>query len=108
MPQRKTVNTLLLYKSVNPKTYCDFKTGTIKYELGKVVTCPDWDEKFIGECGHGLHLSPTPYFALEFNDGKVLKCKVKICDCRTVKNPRYPTKVRCKQVEVLEEVKGLF
>lgn len=99
---------IILYKSVNPDTYCDFKTGKIKYEIGTTVICPDWDEKFTGECGYGLHLSPTPYFALAFNDGKVLKCRVKISDCRTVKNPQYPTKVSCKQVEVLEEVKGLF
>ena len=99
---------IILYKSVNPETYCDFRTGQIKYEIGKTIICPDWDENFTGECGYGLHLSPTPFMALKFNGGKVLKCKVKISDCMTVENPQYPTKVRCKQVEVLEEVKTLF
>lgn len=62
----------------------------------------------LAECGKGLHLSPTPFMALEFNNGKVLKCKVKKSHCKTVKNPTYPTKVRCKEVEVLEEVKNLI
>ncbi len=98
---------LILYKSVKDD-YTDFYTGKIKYEIGKKIVAPDWDDKYKEECGKGLHLSPTPYFALQFNNGKVLKCKVKRKDCRTVKSPTYPHKVRCRQAEVIEEVKSLF
>lgn len=98
---------LILYKSVNSKDNADFHTGKIKYDIGKIVIAPDWDDKYSDECGKGLHLSPTPFMALQFNNGKILKCKVKKSDCRMVKNPQYPTKIRCKQVEVLEEVKNL-
>jgi len=98
---------LILYKSVNPDNR-DFQTGEIKYEIGKVIECPDWDDDFEEECGKGLHLAATPFFALNFHDGKLLKCRVKIKDCRTVANPTYPIKVRCKQVEVIEEYKGII
>jgi len=102
----KENNYLILYKSVNPKNNTDFYTGGVKYDIGKTVIAPDWDSKYTGECGKGLHLSPTPFMALQFNNGKVLKCRVKKSDCRMIKNPTYPTKIRCKQVEVIEEVKN--
>ncbi len=92
---------IILYKSVKRENDTDFYTGKIKYENGKLVKAPDWNENFASECGCGLHLSPTSAMALAFNSGKIKKCRVKIKDCRTVKNPQYPTKVRCKEVEVL-------
>jgi predicted aspartyl protease len=95
---------LILYKSVNPDNSNDFKTGTIKYEIGKTVEAPDWDSKYTKECGRGLHLSPTPFFALKFNVGKVLRCRAKRSHCKTVSYPQYPEKIRCKKVEVLSEV----
>ena len=96
---------LILYKSVNPDTDCDFYTGKVKYEIGKTVSAPDWDKHYTSECGAGLHLCPAPFLALSFNDGKVLKCRVKKTDCKTVSSPQYPHKVRCNHVEVLEKVK---
>ena len=92
---------IILYKSVNPKTLCDFYTGTIKYE-GTVI-CPDWKTDTNIQCGNGLHLSPTPEMALSYNQGKVLKCKVAIKDIAVY--PLNITKVRCKKVEVLGDYK---
>ena len=94
-----TGNSIILYKSVNPDTLCDFYTGKIKYE--GTVTCPDWDDNEQRECGGGLHLSPTPELALSYNKGKVLKCKVNIEDF--VVYSQNISKVRCKKVKVLGE-----
>ena len=94
-----TANSIILYKSVNPDTLCDFYTGKIKYE-GTVI-CPDWEDNEQRECGGGLHLSPTPELALFYNKGKVLKCKVNIEDF--VVYSQNISKVRCKKVKVLGE-----
>ena len=90
---------IILYKSVNPETLCDFYTGKIKYE--GTVTCPDWDDNDQQGCGGGLHLSPTPELALFYDQGKVLKCKVNIEDF--VVYSQNISKVRCKKVKVLGE-----
>ena len=90
---------IILYKSVNPKTFCDFYTGKIKYE--NTVICPDFDPNINRQCGGGLHLSPTPELALSYNQGKVLKCEVEIKDI--VVFPDDITKVRCKKVKVIGE-----
>ncbi len=95
--EKNDKESIILYKSVNPQTKCDFQTGTIKYE-GK-VNCPDWDPNPERECGGGLHLSPTKGAALSYHKGKLLKCKVKLKDF--VVYSGNGTKVRCKQVEVL-------
>ena len=94
-----TGNSIILYKSVNPDTLCDFYTGKIKYE--GTVTCPGWDDNEQRECGGGLHLSPTPELALSYNKGKVLKCKVNIEDF--VVYSKNIMKVRCKTVKVIGE-----
>jgi hypothetical protein len=87
-----------LYKSVDPKTLCDFQTGKIKYE--GVVECPDFDPSTDRECGGGLHLSPTKGQARSYHMGKVLKCRVKKEDI-VIYAPNM-TKVRCRKVEVLK------
>jgi hypothetical protein len=92
---------IILYKSVNPETLCDFYTGTIKYK--GTVTCPDFDPSPERECGGGLHLSPTPELAMSFNQGKVLKCEVALKDI--VVYGRNIDKVRCRKVKVVGEVK---
>lgn len=93
----------ILYKSVDPKTYCDFYTGKIKYEIGKTVTCPNFNSDETKECGEGLHLSPTKEQALIYNpDGKILKCAVKKNDF-VIYQKDY-SKVRCKKIKVLEEI----
>ena len=95
---------IILYKSVNPTTGCDFKTGTIKYEVGKEAIAPDFDRDEKRQCGGGLHLSPTPYQALSYNVGKVLVCAVDKKDI--VVYPCDVTKVRCRKVKILKEWEG--
>jgi hypothetical protein len=90
-----------LYKSVNPKNNKDFYTGKIKYE--GTVTCPDWNGDNTIQCGNGLHLSPIPHQALNYNNGKLLECKVNKKDF--VVYPLDITKVRCKKVTVIGEYK---
>jgi len=90
---------ITLYKSVNPKTNCDFYTGKIKYK--GTVGCPDWNPDENIQCGNGLHLSATPEDALRYNKGKIIKCRVNIKDI--VFYPYDISKVRCKEVKVLKE-----
>ncbi len=96
-----------LYKSVHPDTHCDFRTGKIKYK-GRVV-CPDFDPDTTRQCGGGLHLSPRPYLARQYNDGCILECSVplKYTDYEGVEHDNIIvygsdiSKVRCREVEVL-------
>ena len=92
-------NKIILYKSINPNTDCDFYTGKINYKDNTVVNCPDWnaDENIL--CGNGLHLSPTPQLALSYNKGKIKVCEVDIKDF--VIYSKNITKVRCKKVKVI-------
>jgi hypothetical protein len=94
---------IILYKIVN-NDYSDFYTGKVKYKVGEEVACNDWSNKD-RECGGGLHLSPTPEFAMKYHQGKVLKCKVKIKDIKVYSKCSFADKVRCKKVFVMEEVK---
>jgi len=87
---------IVLYKSVNPDTFCDFYTGKIKYEIGKEVECPDWDSNEIFQCGNGLHLSIFPFTAQIYNEGTILRCLVDPDD--VVVFPDDITKVRCRKV----------
>jgi len=91
---------LTLYKSVK-EDGCDHYTGKIKYE--GVVECPDFDPDPTRQCGGGLHLSPTPYDALRYHDGKVLECRVDRKDI--VVYATDVTKVRCRKVTVVGEWK---
>jgi len=99
-------NKLVLYKFVQ-KDYTDFYTGKIKYEIGTIVKCPDWDSNVDRECGGGLHVSPSIEFCKIFDnseDGHALKVLVDLKDIIVHPNPQYPYKIRCKQLEVLEEI----
>jgi hypothetical protein len=88
-----------LYKSVNPDTFCDFHTGKIKYE--GTVKPERWNPDKNIQCGDGLHLSPLPHLALNYNQGKLLVCEVDIKDF--VVYPNDITKVRCSKVKVIGE-----
>ena len=99
-PDRGPGGGIILFKSVNPKTRCDYHTGKIKYE-GEVV-CPDWKDDDKQQCGNGLHLSPSADEALIYHQGLVLRCEVAFDDF--VVYSEDITKVRCKKVTVLEEV----
>ena len=87
-----------MYKSTREDD-TDFWSGKIKYK--GMVKCPVWDNDKNRECGDGLHLSPTPMLAKSFNNGKIKKCLVKKKDF--VVYPKNISKVRCKEVEVLED-----
>jgi len=89
---------VLLYKSVRKENRTDFHTGTIKYE--GIVRPKRWDPDEKRQCGDGLHLSPTPAYALAYKHGKILKCLVKQEDF--VVYPNDISKVRCREVEVIE------
>jgi hypothetical protein len=93
---------VILYKTVNKETLCDFSTNSLKYE--GIVKCPDFDPDTNRECGGGLHLCATKEGAIDFAAGpyKLLKCRVKLKDI--VVYGKSIQKVRCKQVEVLEVV----
>ena len=101
-PENVVDGEIILYKSVSPTNLTDFKTGKIKYEIGKTIDCPDFDPDKNRECGGGLHLSPTPELALNYNQGKLLKCRVKVKDM--VIYSKCITKVRCRKVFVEGEV----
>jgi len=94
-------DSVILFKSVNKETLCDFRTNTIKYE--GLVKCPDFDSDKNRECGGGLHLCATPQGAISFANGpyKLLKCRVKLKDI--VVYSKSIEKVRCRQVTVLGE-----
>jgi len=93
-------DSVILYKSVNPDTLCDFQTGKVKYE--GTVEALDFDPSKERECGGGLHLCATPELTQTFNVGKILKCKVKLKDIGVY--GKNIMKVRCRKVEVLGEV----
>ena len=90
-------DSVILYKSVNPDTLCDFQTGKVKYE--GIVVCEDFDPSKESECGGGLHLCATPELTQTFNIGKILKCKVLLKDI--VVFGKNIQKVRCRKVEVV-------
>ena len=87
----------VLYKSVT-KDFTDHKTGKIKYVIGKRVVCPDWDADYKGECGCGLHLSPSVGQAITFNDsGFYLACEVKVTDMASLPAfADFPDKIRVR------------
>ncbi len=103
---------ITLYKSVRPDTRCDFRTNNIKYE-GRVI-CPDFDPDISRQCGGGLHLSPKPQLARNYNNGTILECRVplKYTDDDGVERDnivvygRDITKVRCREVDVVGVWKG--
>ncbi len=93
---------IILYKSVRPESHKDFYSNSIKYE--NEVICPDFDTAETRQCGGGLHLSPTPELAQSYNQGIVLKCIVAVKDI--VVYGLDITKVRCRKVKVLGEMKS--
>jgi hypothetical protein len=94
---------ITLYKTVKAD-FTDHYTGEITYAADTELTCLDWDPNPKRQCGGGLHLSPTPYLALSYHQGNIMKCEVKINDI-VIYAPDI-TKVRCRMVKVLEEVRA--
>ncbi len=86
----------VLFKAVE----ADYSTGNARakgifYKPGDTPSAPDWDGG-IEECGGGLHFSPTPGHALEFNrEAKhFVACPVKIKSIKVHKNATYPQKIK--------------
>jgi hypothetical protein len=105
-PQR---NQALLWKAVRPDG-TDFKTGKLKYKIGKELVDPNWDADFTGECGSALHLSDSPSGARVFvpdeymESFKLLQVKVKLDDCRVYGGqPNYPMKLRARACKPIKE-----
>ncbi|ENN89120.1 hypothetical protein RHSP_82707 [Rhizobium freirei PRF 81] len=67
----------------------------ISYAPGQIPVAPDWDGG-LEECGGGLHASPHPRMALEFNIGakKFVGCPVKLEDISVHPNGSMPQKVK--------------
>jgi hypothetical protein len=104
---KKKGQKIFLYKFVS-ENYTDFYTGKIKYEIGKIIKCPDWNSDSNHECGGGLHLGATAFYAKFFNKdngGHLLECEVKLNDIVIHPKPQYPFKVRVKELKVLRELK---
>ena len=89
---------ILLYKSTL-ENGTDHHTRKIKYE--GIVHPAQWDPDENRQCGDGLHLSPTPQLAKSYNSGKIKQCLVKLDNF--VVYPHDISKVRCAEVEVIEE-----
>jgi hypothetical protein len=96
---------VILYKSVLPDG-SSHQTPYVRYDLRKATVAPDWDIKYKGECGKGLHLSPTIQQARFFNDsGLYLACRVNIKDIAPL--PAFaemPDKIRVRACTPLYKV----
>ena len=89
----------MLFKAVDD----DFATHhsrakDIFYRPGLSPAAPDWDPE--PECGHGLHFSPRPAMALDFNPeaSRFVACPVRLSDIVVHKSPMHPNKVKAPKV----------
>jgi hypothetical protein len=85
----------ILYKALN----ADFVSPRgMRYAPGDVPVALDWDGGKV-ECGCGLHFSPSPLMALEFNGSatKFAGCPVRLSDIAVHPDGDYPKKVKAKQ-----------
>ena len=87
---------LTLYKAVRD----DYRSSHgLLYQPGSTVEAPDWDAGG-AECGGGLHFSPHPAMALEF-DGEAtrfLACPVALEDIRAPRqDDAYPHKLKAQR-----------
>jgi hypothetical protein len=88
--------TVILYKALNEgfKARNDFE-----YLPGSCPVAPDWDPN--RECGGGLHFSPTPREALEFNPRArhFVACPILLSEIKThMISGAYPQKVKAPRV----------
>ena len=109
--QREGIQTkdgkVVLYKRVSHdyKTQEDTSNET-KWEVGSIVTHPNWKPKN-AECGEGkFHACSKPYFCDEFRGDKgdkYVAIEIKTKDLYEWKNPDYPHKIAFREGEVLYE-----
>jgi hypothetical protein len=94
--------TTILYKRVRDD-FTDYFSGSLRYEVGRSVTAPDWVANPRIVAGNALHLAPSLELSRQWNEGgRLLKCRVALSDMCVC--PYNPTQVRCRRVDVLEEV----
>ena len=88
---------VLLYKAVRD----DYRSyHGLLYEPGKIAEAPDWDGG-AKECGGGLHFSPHPAMALEFDREatRFVACPVALEDCRPPsEDDAYPAKLKARRI----------
>jgi hypothetical protein len=91
-----------LYKALD-KDFCS-RWRNFCYLPGTTVEAPDWDPNI--ECGGGLHFSPSPRMAKEFNPAatKFVACKVKLSEVLVHPEGVYPEKVKAPRVYEIFEV----
>ena len=94
---------VILYKSLSPQWTTQNDTH---WEIGQRVIAPDWDINYDGECGRGLHFSPTVAQAKLFRDEKVyIACEVAVKDMASLPAyAQYPDKIRARECKVLYQV----
>ena len=87
----------LLYKAVRD----DYRSAHgIQYKPGTIAEAPDWDGGR-AECGGGLHFSPRPAMALEFDSQatRFVACPVALDDMRPPSGEdEYPHKIKARRV----------
>jgi hypothetical protein len=90
----------VVFKAVDDDYSTDnARSKGIFYTPGTKPVAPDWDGGK-QECGGGLHFSPTPGHALDFNPQAkhFVACPVKVAGVKIVKNPERPSKIKAKGV----------
>ena len=93
---RVTDGCATVFKAVDD-TYCSPKGGD--YTPGTTPAAQDWDGGKI-ECGGGLHFSPTPTAAREFNldATRYVACTVRLADMRPPEpSDNYPQKIKASR-----------
>jgi hypothetical protein len=72
--------------------------NAFKYPIGKTVTAPDWDPT--GECGNGLHFSPSPIGTEAYCEpARYLECTVAVKDLVVLGD-----KIKARSCRVVREV----
>ena len=94
-------DTLTLYKAVRDDYASAHQSRTV-YAVGSTVTAPDWRDD--NDCGGGLHLSPTPHQAHDYDPAATgfLRCEVAVADWRPI--PGGIAKGKAREVRVVAEV----
>ena len=91
-----TNDTILVYKALQD----DYRSSHgFMYQPGTTVSAPDWDGGQ-AECGGGLHFSPHPAMALEFDPEatRFMACPVALEDIRAPQeSDEYPNKIKARR-----------
>ena len=91
-----------LYKALD-ENFCS-TWHNFCYLPGTTPSAPDWDPSI--ECGGGLHFSPSPRMAKQFNPTakKYVACKLKLSEVIVHLDGVYPEKVKAPRVYEIFEV----